>query len=75
MRAVHEQARQHAFERVVLNVMPTRLGAIEFYYRLEYHPMPDVEGWPYPAVWLAYDLHRQGLGSVTGEIDGAGVVS
>ena len=60
MSAVHEHARQHGFDRLVLNVMPSRVGAIEFYHRLGYQPMPDVAGWPYPAVWLAYDLRPRG---------------
>jgi GNAT superfamily N-acetyltransferase len=56
MGAIHEHARQHGFNRLELNVMPSRVGAIEFYRRLDYQPMPDVEQWPYPAVWLRHDL-------------------
>ncbi len=63
MGALHEHARRHAFERLVLNVMPSRGGAIEFYRRLGYGPIPDVGQWPYPAVWLAYDLRTNRPGS------------
>ncbi len=57
MQAVHSHAERHGFSRVVLNVMPSRTGAIAFYRALGYQPIPDVAQWPYPAVWLAYDLH------------------
>jgi ribosomal protein S18 acetylase RimI-like enzyme len=59
MAAVHEHARRHGFDRLVLNVMPSRVGAISFYRGLGYRPIPDVAGWPYAAVWLAYDMHSQ----------------
>lgn len=70
MQAVHTHAAQRGFERVVLNVMPTRLGAIACYRALGYQPMPPVAAWPYPAVWLAFDLQ-----SFTDGSDGAGVIS
>ncbi len=63
MSAVREHAQRHAFERLVLNVMPSRGGAIEFYQRLGYRPIPEVGQWPYPAVWLAYDLRAKGPGA------------
>ena len=56
MTAVHDHARRKGFDRLVLNVMPSRVGAIAFYHRLGYRPMHDVEQWPYPAVWLAFEL-------------------
>jgi GNAT superfamily N-acetyltransferase len=56
MNAVHDHARRNGFDRLVLNVMPSRTGAIAFYHRLGYRPMPDVHRWPYPAVWLAFEL-------------------
>lgn len=58
MEAVHVHAVAAGFERLLLNVMASRTGAIAFYRRLGYQDLPDRLDWPYGGRWLVRDVAR-----------------
>ena len=45
-------AERSGFDRLVLNVMTTRAGALCLYESLGYVPMPEPEGWTWGGLWL-----------------------
>lgn len=53
MAAVHAIAAREGFQRLVLNVMSSRTGALAFYATLGYRPLHGPVDWPYGGIWLA----------------------
>jgi Acetyltransferases len=52
MATVHAIAAREGFQRLVLNVMESRTGALAFYRTLGYTPLSEPVDWPYGGHWL-----------------------
>jgi GNAT superfamily N-acetyltransferase len=52
MAAVHEIAAREGFQRLILNVMASRAGALACYETLGYTRLTETLDWPYGGVWL-----------------------
>jgi ribosomal protein S18 acetylase RimI-like enzyme len=52
MAAGHALAVREGFQRLVLNVMANRTGALAFYETLGYAPVAEPVGWRYGGIWL-----------------------
>ena len=55
MLAVHAIAAREGFDRLILNVMTSRTGALAFYETLGYSPLAETVDWPYGGYWLGRD--------------------
>lgn len=56
MATVQAIAAAEGFDRLVLNVMATRRGALTFYETLGFTPIAEPVDWPYGGIWLARDI-------------------
>jgi GNAT superfamily N-acetyltransferase len=57
MMAVHEIAAREGFQRLILNVMTSRTGALACYETLGYTRLTETLDWPYGGVWLGRSIN------------------
>lgn len=66
MAHVQAIAVRHGFDRLVLNVMTGRTGALALYESLGYLPMPEPEGWTWGGRWLCRETQQ--VSTLDGEL-------
>jgi ribosomal protein S18 acetylase RimI-like enzyme len=57
MTAVHAIAAREGFQRLILNVMANRTGALACYETLGYKRLTETLDWPYGGAWLGRTIN------------------